>query len=176
MRGLAERAPGGGASVSSRVSALVAERPWVLPFASKMLAEDRWYTARELGEAWGVRTSVVKRALWWLAKYGLAERQEGEVTKYRLRPEAAAALRERLSESWVDRNRLVVRLGRHYLVVAARRKGVTVRSVDEGTVAKVREAVRACGSSKVKDVAEASGLPPRLVSVALRVLRATGEL
>ena len=73
---------------------------------------------------------MVKRALWWLAKYGLAERQEGEVTKYRLRPEAAAALRERLSESWVDRNRLVVRLGRHYLVVAARRKGVTVRSVD----------------------------------------------
>lgn len=163
-------------SKSYRVIELLYEKPWILPFIITMLTENRYFTAKEIAEAWGTRTSIVKRGLWWLIKYGLAEKLIREVTKYKLKEGVIPSLEELLREYWVSGNRLVIKRGRIYFVITVRKRKVLVRNVDEDTVKKVKEAFTTYKEEGLSVIAQTIGLHPKIISTALKVLKVKGEM
>lgn len=160
----------------SKVGELLYERPWTLPIVITMLVENRYLSAREIAEVWGTRTSIVKRGLWWLTKYGLVERLTNEVTKYKLKDEILLSFKKLLRERWTRDNKLVIRRGSIYFVITVRKKRILARAVTEDVVEKVKEALATCKEKKLSNIVQATGLSPKLVSVALKVLSVKGEV
>jgi hypothetical protein len=53
--------------------ALLTRRPWLIPFIYHVYSLQG-ATLDELRELLGLKTSVIKRGLWWLIKHGIIER------------------------------------------------------------------------------------------------------
>lgn len=141
-----------------------------------MLIENKYLSAKEIAKAWGVRTSIVKRGLWWLTKYGLAEKLTNEITKYRLKREIISSFKELLRERWIRDNRLVIKRGSIYFVLTIRKRKILTRVITENVVETVKKALTAYKDKELAAIAQATGLSPKLVSIALKVLRVKGEI
>ncbi|RLG77325.1 MAG: hypothetical protein DRO12_02565 [Thermoprotei archaeon] len=114
---------------STALRRIIAERPWVLLIYLMLLDSGGVATASDIATALDMRTYVVKRAMWWLKKYGLVEIDESSTPrkyKVKLVPPLAESLR---SSKRVCGNSVVVEYGESYLLFLCREHEVIVRRV-----------------------------------------------
>ena len=159
------------------LKALLAGKPWLLPIVAVMIRHPFAMTTSELAERVGVRSPLVKRALWWLSKADAVAASETLPRRYRLRDQARIEVEEILRSSWQKERRMVFRQGDEYLIIAVKPTRISVWTVPADLVERVAEVLRVSGGCfKPVDVSNALGIPVRLASLALSVLHVSGRV
>ncbi len=155
---------------------LLARKPWLLPAVITMVKHPFAMTTSEIAERLGVKSALIKRALWWLSKIDAVACSESIPRRCRLREQARREAMGILQSSFQREGRLVLRQGREYLLIAVKPTRISVWTVPVEVVERVYEALRAGGGCfKPGDVANALGIPPRLASLSLTVLYVVGR-
>lgn len=157
------------------LKALLASKPWLIPIVAVMVRCSFAVTTGELAERVGVRSPLVKRALWWLSKADAIVVSGTLPRRYRLRGQARIEAEEILRNSWQRGRRLALKQGSEYLLVAVRPTRISVRAVPVELVKRVHDVLRVGGCFKPVDVASALGISVRLASLALSVLQVSGK-
>ena len=71
------------------VGKVLARAPWTLVFLIKLKDLGGEASASEIAREIGVRSPIVKRAMWWLRKYGFVEEvPDVEPRRFKLKTEA----------------------------------------------------------------------------------------
>ncbi len=146
---------------------------WLLPFIHVM-REKRVFRVNELSRVLGVRSVVVKSAVYALRRLGVVEK----------RGEGVYAVSEEALREYDSLFKWVVMEGRHYLAytgshyIYARVKDSRVSAwvLPEYIVARVGEAARRHPGARPSEIGRMLGLHGRTVSRALLVLRLSRNL
>ncbi len=157
------------------IKALLASRPWLIPIVAIMVRHPFAMTTSELAERVGVRSPLIKRALWWLSKADAVSVSGTMPRRYRLREQARMEAEEVLRKSWQMGRKLALRQGDEYLLIAVKPTRISVWTVPVEIVEHVLEVLRVGGCFKPVDVSNALGIPVRLASLALSVLHVAGR-
>ena len=153
------------------INELLISKPWIIPIIIFMLRRSNYVTAREIGEFWNTRTSIIKRGIWWLKRCGIIEKIENEVSKFKLKEKSIPKLRKILSNYWIKRNKIVVKMGNILFLIMIRKRKIVVKSVHESYVLKVYEFLKKSKKPLMKkDISLALNLPISLLSTLLRIL------
>lgn len=138
---------------------LLTRRTWLLPFIYYIYSYQG-LTISELRQLTGVRTQVIKRALWWLRKYGVIE-QRGE--KYMVTGDARPIINEFLLDYCSTGKHHVLKIGLTYFVVIIRKTRITAYTVPAQYIEELRkmeENVQA--EFTAEDLADTLGIPRSL--------------
>jgi len=106
---------------------LITRKPWLTPVIYTVYSLQG-ATLSELRENLGVRTSVVKRALWWLMKHGIVEKT-GE--KYIITREYTSVVDELFLNSCRVGKSFAFKIGSTYFIAIVRNSKITAYSVPE---------------------------------------------
>jgi len=157
-----------------KVSEVLNRCPWTLVFLIKLKDLGGEASASEIAKEIGVRSPIVKRAMWWLRKYGFVEEiSDVEPRRYKLKPEAYRFIEKLVVNMWVKENTIVILWGKTYYVFIVRESKVIVKTVNKEIVDEARKLKLEIGQAKVKDISDSLGIPTNLASVVLRVLKTT---
>jgi len=157
-----------------KVSEVLNRCPWTLVFLIKLKDLGGEASASEIAKETGVRSPIVKRAMWWLRKYGFVEEvPDVEPRRFKLKTEAYRFIEKLVVNMWVKGNTTVILWGRTYYVFIVRESRVIVKTVSKEIVDEARKLKIEIGQAKVKDISDSLGIPVNLASVVLRVLKAT---
>jgi hypothetical protein len=159
---------GGDLEVSKRgVLALIAvKRTWLIPILYYIYSYSG-LSLGELRELTGLRSKVLRRALWWLLrKYGVVE-ESGE--KFIVKKDYASILDKLLINYCVVGKRHVFRLGKTYFVVNIKHNRVTSYTVPADLVEKLQELQSNIGVEfQPLDLSQALNIP---LNLAKRVIQ-----
>lgn len=114
---------------------LITKRPWLIPFIYYIHTYSG-LTLEELRKLVGVRTQIIKRALWWLAKNNIVEKR-GE--KYVIKEEYARFIEKLLFNYCTTGKTHVLKIGKTYFVVIIRRTRISTYTVPEDLYDKLVE-------------------------------------
>ncbi len=138
--------------------ALLTNKPWLIPFIYH-IHSLQGVTLNELKELLGLKTSIIKRGLWWLLRNGIVEKS-GE--KYIIAKEYIKHVDELLLDTCTTQKEYVVRYGKTYFVAIVRRARITAYTVPEEIFKDFLN--RKLENRSVKDIASETGYPERLVA------------
>jgi len=157
-----------------KVNEVLNRCPWTLVFLIKLKDLGGEASASEIAKETGVRSPIVKRAMWWLKKYGLVEEvPDVEPRRFKLKTEAYRFIEKIVVNMWVKGNTTVILWGRTYYVFIVRESRVIVKTVNKEIVDEARKLKIEIGQAKVKDISDSLNVPMNLASVVLRVLKTT---
>ena len=141
---------------------LITRRPWLTPFIAEIHSLGGT-SIGELRELLGVRTPIIKRALWWLQKYGVVEKS-GE--KYVISQEYRPVVDELKLQLCKQGRVYVLKLGATYFVIAMRRTKITSYTVPEKLIEKLDELTTNAGGAEFtpKDLVDTLSIPYKLAS------------
>ena len=143
--------------------ALLTNKPWLIPFLYHIYSLQG-VTLNELKEILGLRTSVIKRGLWWLTRNGVVEKT-GD--KYVINREYVKHVEEIMMTSCITGKEYVVKIGKTYFVAIVRKTRITAYTVPEEIFTDFLN--RKLENRTVKDVAAETGYPERLVARVLKL-------
>ena len=137
---------------------LITRKPWLTPVIYTVYSLQG-VTLSELRENLGVRTSVVKRALWWLMKHGIVEKT-GE--KYIIAKDYTSIVDELFLNSCRVGKTFVFKIGSTYFIAVVRNSKITAYSVPE-------KYLKEASSLKLENVkpvelSREAGIPVKLAS------------
>ncbi len=153
---------------------LLTKAPWtIIPLIKlKELGGDA--SASEIAGELGVRSQLVKRAMWWLRKYGFVEENVNvEPKRFKLKNEAYKAVEKLLINRWVKGNTTVILRGKVFYIFIVRERKIIVKTISKDIIDYARKVSSERKLENVKDVTEALKIPLNLASIVLRVLRTT---
>ena len=157
-----------------KVNEVLNRCPWTLVFLVKLKDLGGEASASEIAKEISVKSPIVKRAMWWLRKYGFVEEvSDVEPRRFRLRIEAYRFIEKLVVNMWVKGNTTVILWGRTYYVFIVRESRVIVKTVSKEVVDEARKLKIEIRQAKVKDISDSLGVPMNLASVVLRVLKTT---
>ena len=157
-----------------KVNEVLNRCPWTLVFLVKLKDLGGEASASEIAKEISVKSPIVKRAMWWLRKYGFVEEvSDVEPRRFRLRTEAYRFIEKLVVNMWVKGNTTVILWGRTYYVFIVRESRVIVKTVSKEVVDEARKLKIEIRQAKVKDISDSLGVPMNLASVVLRVLKTT---
>ncbi len=141
---------------------LITRRPWLTPFIIEIHSLGGT-TIGELRELLGVRTPIIKRALWWLQKYGVVEKS-GE--KYVINLEYRPVMDELKLQLCKQGRVYVLKLGATYFVITLRRTKITSYTAPEKLIEKLDELTTNAGGAEFtpKDLVDTLGIPYKLAN------------
>lgn len=149
------------------IVALITRRPWLIPFIYYIYTYSG-LTLQELKELTGLRTQIIKRAIWWLTKNNIVEKR-GE--KYVIKEEYSKHVSELLFNYCSTGKTHVLRIGKTFFVVIIRKTRISTYTVPQDLYSKLTEYESNVQTEfQPKDLAEALNIPIRLAHrvIALR--------
>jgi len=146
--------------------------PWTIVFLIRLKDLGGEASALEVAKETGVKSSIVKRAMWWLRKYGFVEEVPNvEPKRFKLKTEAYRFIEKLVMNMWVKGNTIVILWGKTYYAFIIRESKVIVKTVGKEVVDEARKLSVNVGNVKVRDISDGLGVPMNLASVILRVLK-----
>ena len=147
---------------------IASKRPWLIPILYTLYSAGS-ADIQELKEILGVRSTIVKRGLWWLTKYGVVEKS-GE--KYIVSKDYRPILDEMFLDMCRTRHYYILRFGATYLVIVVKKTRITSYTVPVKLVNELARMEENVGTQfTVIDFAQAANIPPKLASRVVRVRR-----
>ncbi|ADI32623.1 hypothetical protein [Staphylothermus hellenicus] len=149
------------------VITLMTKRPWLIPFIYYIYTYSG-LTIEELRKLVGVRTQIIKRALWWLAKNNIVEKR-GE--KHVIKEEYSKHIEKLLLDHCTTGKTHVLKIGKTYFVAIIRRTRISTYTVPEDLYNKLVEyELNVQTEFQPEDLANSLNIPIRLAHrvVALR--------
>jgi len=138
---------------------LLTKRTWLLPFIY-YIHSYQGLTLDELRELTGVRTQVIKRALWWLRKYGVIE-QCGE--KYIITEDARPIIDEFLLDYCTTGKHHILKTGSTYFVAIIRRTRITAYTIPAQYIEELKKMEENVQTEfTAEDLANTLGIPRNL--------------
>ncbi|OYT40398.1 MAG: hypothetical protein B6U89_02285 [Desulfurococcales archaeon ex4484_58] len=149
--------------------ALITRKPWLIPFIYHVHVMQG-ATMNELREILGLKSMVIKRALWWLTKNGIMVKA-GE--KYVIEQSYRKHVDELLLNTCTTGKRYVVKLGRTYFVAIVKRTRISTYTVLE----KHYEELKNIDPEKasMEEVAKNKKLPVKIVSKTFDLIKTLKE-
>ncbi|AEM38879.1 hypothetical protein Pyrfu_1011 [Pyrolobus fumarii 1A] len=161
--------------MAGRVASLLEgwRRVWLLPFLH-VIIERGGASTREVADTLGVRTTLVKSALYALRRAGVIVKiNEGERVRYVPAPGVAEEYSKLFRIVKLDGDYAAF-TGSHYIYVDIKKSRVSSWVLPEYIVEKVLEAYQRMKDARPSEIGRALGLHGRTVSRALRVSRFLG--
>ncbi len=148
---------------------VLTRRPWLIPFIYEIHGLGG-ASISELRESLSIRTPIIKRALWWLQKYGVIDRS-GD--KYVIEQDYRPLIDELKLQLCRHNREYVLKLGATYFVIILRRTRITSYSVPEELVNRLEELITNAGGTEFtpKDLADALSIPYKLASRVVKTYR-----
>ncbi len=145
---------------------IATRRTWLIPLIYYIYSYSG-LTLEELREITGLRSKILRRALWWLKKYNIVE-VTGE--KFILKPEYSKLFTELILDYCITGRKHLFRLGKTLFIVAIRKNRVSVSTVPIDLVNELRNLEENIqGEYKPVDLAHALNIP---LNLARRVVQA----
>ncbi len=139
--------------------AVAMERPWLIPIIY-FIHGSGGLDLSMLKSITGLRARVIRRAVWWLRKYGLVEDSAGKLI---VKPVFRGVLDEFFLNYCRSGNRHAYRLGGTYYVVAVSSSRITSYTVPAELLERLLEYESNIQAEfTARDLAEALGIPLRL--------------
>jgi len=156
----------------SKLHSVILSRPWLYPFIY-LLYSLQGATLDDVRNAIGLRTQLVKRALWWLTKSGLIEEQNGRLY---IRKEFTKGIEELRLSTCIMGGRYIVKLGEAYLVIELREGSIDYWAVPSKLYEALVELEKNAGAEFTsKEVSQALSISIGTASRLLRLRRMLRE-
>jgi len=144
---------------------LITKRPWLLPVLYHVYSYGE-IDYGELKQILGIRGPLLKRALWWLVKYGIIKRRD---SRFRVSSGYRGFLEELFLNRCIVRRYYVFRIGMTYIVVVVRRTRISTYTVPSKPVEELSRLEANAGAKfTVKDLVDTLGISSKL---AYRVIK-----
>jgi len=151
------------------VKEIAVKSPWLIPVLSRLVSAGGAVDAKTIAEKMNVNVYPVKRALWWLKKYGYVEEEAGIPKKYKLKFYEDQLLRELPLRRRTCGNTELYDLGELYVVAIFRRRDEYIaKSIPASIVEEVRRHIDA--GLAIEELVAKLSIPEQLSTLALRVL------
>ncbi len=151
---------------------IATRRTWLMPLIYYIYTYSG-LTFEELKELTNLRSRVLRRALWWLKKYGVVE-ESGQ--KYIISTEYADAVRELTLRYCIVDKKHMFQLGKTYFVVSIKRSRITSYTVPVDLVQKLHELEENIDSEfKPLHLAQALNIPLNLARRVVNTYRLLRE-
>ena len=160
---------------------LLGLKPWLYPIAYHLAYESEFLTSSELASRVGdVRTSLIRRALWYFKKIDALEILTGTPLKFRLKPDARKELYDIVSEDIITVKNKVFLIGRDdiYYYIVLRRRKIIARGVKKDIIESVYDILKRVkgGKFSIAELKAATNLAYREASLATKVLYMLGRV
>ncbi len=159
-----------------RVEKIIASKPWLLPFIV-YLSRNPMGAMSTISRILGVKSSITRRALWWLSKAGIVEiSREGRKRSYQVREEALDALDKITRRVHYHDKTYVLRLGNEYILVRVRRNHIIPYTIPAEITSKIERILREAPDQEftINDLILSMNTSTRLLVQAIRVLKVLG--
>ncbi len=143
--------------------ALINNKPWLIPFIYHIYSLQKT-SIEELREILGLRTSVIKRGLWWLMKNNIVEKT-GD--KYMINREYIRYIDELILNYCITGKEYVLKIGSTYYVAIVKKTKITTYTVPEKIL---REFLNKKLENRTpKDLSAETGYPEKLVGRVMKL-------
>ncbi len=159
-----------------RVEKIIVSKPWLLPFIV-YLSRNPMGTMSTISRILGVKSSITRRALWWLSKTGIVEISREERKRYyQVREESLDALDKITRRVHYHDKTYVLRLDDEYIMVRVRRNRIIPYTIPVEITSKIERILREAPDQEftINDLILSMNIPARLLVQALRVLKVLG--
>ena len=152
--------------------ALITKKPWLLPFIYYIHSYSG-LQLNELRELMNLKTLIIRRALWWLTKYGIVEKS-GE--KYVITEKYRKILDELLLNYCTTGKVHVLKIGKTYFVAIVKRTRISTYTVPSDILDKLIEMeTNVQMEFTAKDLSDALGIPFNLAQKTLKLKQVLSE-
>ncbi len=161
-----------------RIEKILASKPWLLPFIV-YLARNPMGTVSTISRVLGVKSSISKRALWWLSKAGIIElKNEGGKRSYQVREEAINALDDITRRIHYHNKNYLLRITNEYILVRVRRNRIIPYTIPIEIINSIERILKEAPEQEftVNDLVLSMNIPARLIVQAIRILRILGVI
>ncbi len=154
------------------VFTLLTRRLWLMPILYHIHSYGE-IGYDELKQLLCLRTQVLKRALWWLVKYGVVERRGN---RFRVVQDYRVVLSELFLNKCIYRNYYIFRYGETYFVSIIRRTRITAYTVPAKLLADI-DRMKADVDTEFKptDLLSLKGIPLKLAYRVVKIHRILRE-
>ena len=166
-------------SIRGKLVSLLVSRPWLYPIAYHICRESDYMTPSDVAKrVGGVRTALVRRALWYFRKLGALEVSASAPLSFRVAPEWRKVLHDIVVDDVLvyEGGRMVVKRGKIYIYLVVRRGKIVARPVLEDVVEEVKDVLKRSQGEvfTVSSLRDATGRSLSEVSTATRILTMLG--
>ncbi|GEM_PF-1586560 len=152
--------------------ALITRKPWLIPFIYYIYTYSG-LRLNELKELMNLKTLIIRRALWWLTKYGIMEKS-GE--KYIVAEKYRKILEELLLNYCTTGKTHVLRIGKTYFVAIIRKTRISTYTIPSDILDKLVEMETNVQTEfTAKDLSDALGIPIKLAQKTLKLKQILSE-
>jgi len=145
---------------------ILTKKPWLMPILYQIYSYGE-IEYEELKQLLGVRGPLLKRALWWLIKYGLIERYDN---KFKISINYRNILEGIFLNKCIIRNHYVFKIGATFIVTIVRKTRISAYTVPAQLIEKLSNLEANVGTSfTAKDLMNTLGISAKL---AYRVVKA----
>lgn len=139
---------------------ILSNRAWIIPILYHIYSLGGARIS-ELRETIGLKTMVLKRAIWWLTKYGLIEKSGEE--KYVLSKDYRRVIGELFMTMCRTGKYYIIRYGATYIVINVKKTRISSYTVPGKLVEELIKLEEQVGSSFTHiDLANSLNIPPKL--------------
>ena len=159
--------------LEKRLRGFLKSKPWLLPFLV-YVSRNPMGTISDVSRILGVRSSIVRRALWWLSKIGVVSvSREGDKRYYRVAEDAINLLDEITRNTRYYNRNYVLKINGEYIVVRVKRNRIIPYTIPASIVDTVERVLRNAPNQEftLNDLVFSTNISPRLLVLALRVLK-----
>ncbi|RLG84182.1 MAG: hypothetical protein DRO40_02145 [Thermoprotei archaeon] len=138
---------------------VLTKKPWLMPILYQVYSYGE-IEYGELKQLLGVKSPLLKRALWWLIKYGLIARYDN---KFRISNNYRNILEEIFLYKCIIRNRYVFKIGATFIVTIVRKARISAYTIPAQLVKELSNLEVNVGASfTAKDLINTLGIPSKL--------------
>lgn len=139
---------------------ILSKRAWIIPILYHIYSLGGAKIS-ELRKILGLKTMVLKRAVWWLTKYGLIEKSGEE--KYVLSKDYRGIIEELFMSMCRTGRYYIIRYGATYVVITVKKTRISSYTVPSKLLEQLIKLEEQVGSSFTHiDLANSLNIPPKL--------------
>lgn len=147
----------------SLLIALITSKPWLIPFIYQ-IHSLQGASLNELRELLGLRTSIIKRGLWWLMRNGIVEKIND---KYVISKNYIKHVEELTLNTCTTKREYIIKYGKTFFVTIVRKTRITAYTVPEELFKNFLN--RKLENRSVKDIASETGYSEKLTARILKL-------